>query len=502
MGCYLTNTWWRDDAKGVCINLSKRFSYSIYALITTLKEYTVLISLILGIVLILFAEWINVTSNEQQKKMDQPFIDIDVFIGQTIQNLNYLTQDVPNMAISWTNQTMYQSGGVANSVLQTSFNSISNTLNTGTTGLENIANQLVQFFYSQTGKSNPPTISIPSVNIGPYNLATGWEPSLSPVDLSELKIPNADFSVYREVSPFIQQVYNVPRTGAYYIEYAAIILLIYAGIRLFIALISPFLPRPDFDWCCGISCGKVISVSSEGVQGFFRMLSKPWVHVPLTFGICLVLLVVLFLNPNIQKLNTDMKTPLYEADVATSNFISQVNNFIQAIPTEAINWINEQEKKIWEDVTNFLDQMMFSLLYDFNEFIRNDIQNTINQLLLDIGDSNTVTFPSFESQEVFFLIPRNLLPPIPYIPTDDLLIPTNLLNIEKPLSPWVNDIVGELQSISNSILIFGIWLIVLPGIVCLWGFLKPFIPRKVNNFFENPDFKEATNKEKERPILP
>jgi ABC-type transport system involved in multi-copper enzyme maturation permease subunit len=156
MGCYLTNTWWRDDAKGVCINLSKRFSYSIYALITTLKEYTVLISLILGIVLILFAEWINVTSNEQQKKMDQPFIDIDVFIGQTIQNLNYLTQDVPNMAISWTNQTMYQSGGVANSVLQTSFNSISNTLNTGTTGLENIANQLVQFFLFSSRKVESP----------------------------------------------------------------------------------------------------------------------------------------------------------------------------------------------------------------------------------------------------------------------------------------------------------------------------------------------------------
>jgi hypothetical protein len=46
-----------------------------------------------------------------------------------------------------------------------------------------------------------------------------------------------------------------------------------------------------------MSAVKVVKTSGKGVSGFFGMLSKPWIHVPLVFGICLILLVTLFLNP-------------------------------------------------------------------------------------------------------------------------------------------------------------------------------------------------------------
>jgi len=497
-GCYLRNAWWRDDAKGVAKNFILRFVFSIYNVIKTVCEYTVLIALILGIVLIFFAAWIEVTSDTQQTKCGEPLIQIDIFIEEVVTGLNYLTQDLPNQAISFTNDTFYKIEDVANSALGTCSGSIQSAFSKGIGGLQDTVNEVCKWGANQSPTHpTPPQISLNSnLNIPSKIIPSGWQPNLSPVDLSELKIPTGGYSVYEVVFPFVEKVYDIPRTVAYYLRVTSAILLAYAGLRILLAFLYSYLPVPDFNWCCGIGCLKVVQVSGEAIGGFFKMLSKPFIHVPLTFGICLILLVTLFLNPNIDKLGTDIHKPLVEADIATAEFIGIINGFIESIPPKVIDWVNSEISLAWTKVRGTLKTTMYAMFLDINTVLVNDVETPINQFLAGLDNTLSIEFPTFNSEDNPINIPAVFIPPIPNIPIQDLTIPTDLLGINKPISPWVNDRIQEMHDIANAILQFGIWLVVIPGIALCFGFGKAFVPRKVNEFFKHPGFYEQDNVDK------
>jgi len=263
-----------------------------------------------------------------------------------------------------------------------------------------------------------------------------------------------------------------------------------------LAFLYSFLPAPDFDWCCGFSCIKVIRVSSEAIGGFTKMLSKPYIHVPLTFGICLILLVVLFLTPQINKLQSEIHQPLIEADVATAAFIAEINGFIQTVPAEVISWVNTEIQVAWTKVRSTLKTTMLDLFGDVNTVIENDVEFPINQFLNSLDNSLSISFPTFGVEDSPISIPTVFIPNIPNIPIQDLTIPTTLLALNPPTSPWIDDRVQELRVIANSILQFGIWLVVLTGIALCLAFGKAFIPHGVNEFFKHPDFYEKDNVDK------
>jgi len=142
------------------------------------------------------------------------------------------------------------------------------------------------------------------------------------------------------------------------------------------------------------------------------------------------------------------------------------------------------------------------MFLDINTILTDDVESPINGFLTSLDPGGTINpplnieFPRFNSEDNPINTPSVFIPPIPNIPVQDLMIPTNLLAINKPVSPWINDRIQEMHDIANSILQFGIWCVIIPGIALCWGFGKAFVPRKVNQFFEHPGFYEQDNVDK------
>jgi len=243
---------------------------------------------------------------------------------------------------------------------------------------------------------------------------------------------------------------------------------------------------------------------SAGVVGFFKMLSKPWIHVPMIFGICLILLVVLWLNPAIDKLDRDIKIPLHDADVASKDMINKINNLIEKLSDEVIDWLNGIEQEAYSAISTEIGKTLDTVYLNANLFLQNDLEYPINQFLKSLDSSiKEVDIPGFGVESTLVVFPPLYLPSIPYLPTDIMLIPVDLLGIEKPISPWVDQQMNQLHSIANSILQVGIWLVVITGLACMWGFGKAFVPHKVNEFFTHPDFYENQDKlptQQNRPL--
>jgi hypothetical protein len=499
--CIVTNKWWKEDSKkGVAKNFTLRVIYSLYNVLVTAKEYTVLLAGLLGVALILLAAWLDVTAGIQEQKARQPLIDFDIFIDDVIYSLNYVTTEFPNEALSWVNDSYNSIEDTSNSLLGTATVFMESSINKGTTGTQQGVNEAVAWGYRQNpaNSGNPPQVTIAAVSIPRLRMPATWRPQIPVLDLSAARIPDRGFSADKELYPFIQQIFNIPRLIAYYVRIAGAILLAYAGIRLLFALLSPFLPRPDCLWCCGVSCAKITKVTSKSVANFFTTLLKPWVHVPLIFGICLILLVVLFLNPNITILQEQMKIPLVEADKATSEFISKINEYIVKIPKEAVDWLNSQLALGMAAIRTQVYPRMMTVLLEVNKVLAFGIQRPLNQFLVTLDASlGRVDIPLFTINENYLVVPEAFIPPIPPIPTEELLIPLDLVSLQKPISPWVDDRIEEMRDIANEILLVGIWLVIIPGIFLVWAMAKACIPHGVNDFFLRPDFYEATGKNKD-----
>ena len=115
----VTNKWWKDSKLGITKNLSLRFVYSIFNVIRTAKEFTVLLAGILGVLLLVFSFWLVHTSDVQEqydssdfqnltiiRKVRGALIDIDEFFDDVIGGLNYLTTELPNEVTTFANNSV------------------------------------------------------------------------------------------------------------------------------------------------------------------------------------------------------------------------------------------------------------------------------------------------------------------------------------------------------------------------------------------------------------
>lgn len=109
----------------------------------------------------------------------------------------------------------------------------------------------------------------------------------------------------KELTPFVQDVFEVPQVMALYLNVLGIqttqkfsphtgsILIAYSGLRLIWAFVDPFVPRLE----CGAlgNCLKCIKLCGQSTYAVVKELAKPWIHVPLIVGILMTFFCVAIL---------------------------------------------------------------------------------------------------------------------------------------------------------------------------------------------------------------
>jgi len=316
------------------------------------------------------------------------------------------------------------------------------------------------------------------------------------LDLSAAQIPRRQFSVYGSMNPFIQQIFSVPLLIAYYCIAVGSALITYAALRIGYSMIVPWIPHLECCNCC-TGCVKCIKLTSQAFINAGAELAKPWIHIPLLIGLILTVVVALLLFAAIEEAHSQFNAPLAEADQAILGVINQINTFTLSIPASVKgftdSWENNLEAVAYTTANNGVNSVKAFLASAFQA-----IQNAINSCLnsVDAGGLIQVVIPDAINEDILPLIqiPPHFLPRIPLLDVSALLLPSSIAGVQRSLGPWVDTTVGELYTAATVILIVAIILIILPmGAVC-GAFIKPFIPRKVNEFFLKPDY-ETTEEE-------
>jgi len=498
------NTWWRGGFLEILKGIVLRVIWGFFNMFRTLTNHTVYISLFLGILLLLFAAWLTSTSNSEQTKCIEPLIGADKFIDQVVNGLNDMTQEYPIEAIDWLNGVINKVEDLTNNMISNiQYNSIA-AINTLASGTQDAINDANQWAASQGGQSVS-TVKIPHLSLPTEVLPVSWR---TPVPESEianallaLKIPSRSFSIQAELTPFVEKIFDFPRTIADYCNIIGAVLVAYAAFRLLFALIQPFVPlSKSVDGTPADYCLRFGKACVLGWSHFFSKLTRPWINLPLLIGIIIICLTVIWLIPGIIILKNDIKKPLHNIDNALGLLRNDINNYTEKVPTTVNNYVRKWQDIINNDVfTAFYNVMNQKVLYNLNQDI-GQIQTPINQVLSQMG-AGTIQFPVLDLATLGVTTPNNWMPYIPPLNASDLQIPSGLFSVENSVGPWVDERMNDVDKILWRFLIVGIILVAIPGASLLCSLLYPFLPRRIDDFFLHPGFWDLDEQKQQQEEL-
>jgi hypothetical protein len=187
-------------------------------------------------------------------------IFIDESIDKIIGGINLLTQEVPQDVLDFTQNIVNIIEDESDDFLTTSSQGIGKyrfySLFVPNLFLDFVLNKIVQGVQDTMNKANSwaqehsggtvsiPTVSFPVLRLLKLNLTSlNWIPTIPQPDFSSAEIPPRDFSVYEELSPFIEKSAKVFYEIAWYLVIIGIVFICFAGLRLVWALITGFVPR-------------------------------------------------------------------------------------------------------------------------------------------------------------------------------------------------------------------------------------------------------------------
>jgi hypothetical protein len=482
------NLWWRGGAKNVSKNIMKRTAWSSFNLVRTGREHIVYLSLAIGLALIFLGQWISVVSYSQQEKLIKPLRDTDEAIDEVIDGLNFLTQELPNDVLEWVNTTVNTIDVELSNLFYNAQSTISKPVNHIAGAIEDAINDVIKWGKQKAQDNSPTTlVQFPIFRISRPALL--WKPiELQLLDLSKARIPDRDFSVEGEMTPFIKKACNIPVIVAYYIIAIGAVLLAYGAARLGYAFITPWIPRLR---CCTVTgelCVKCVSNTTKGMKNVALELQKPWIHIPFAIGIILVVVVTVLLIAQVDKTRVEIEKPLKKCDDGILDVVNLINNFTASIPPKVKAFTDNMARQLESDVTAVAEDAL-NTVKDELTAVFHQITDAINSALSAIGLGN-VQIPDriSEIQAPFIDLPKEWLPRIPLIDLSSLYLPRSMAFMSKSFGPVVKKVIDGFSQVVYALLILGIVLTCLPGFILACVFLKPFIPKPIKKFFLKPDY--------------
>ena len=102
-----------------------------------------------------------------------------------------------------------------------------------------------------------------------------------------------------------------------------------------------------------------------------------------------------------------------------------------------VDSINSQLEVIESRLQDVMDVTVQTNIFpEINQAITT-VNDAINHFLIDILQTGeSVYIPTIPLDSISYNLPSHFMSKIPYIPTDEMLIPLDLVSLQKPISPW------------------------------------------------------------------
>jgi len=410
----------------------------------------------------------------------------DDAIDEVIDGINYLTQDVPEIVTVWVNETIWQIQYDMQILLDNAGSTLVKPINHISLAIEKSINDIAVWGVQRKQDSvRYDRVTLPLLVLNVPNIQN-WAPAIQLLDISAIRIPDRDFSVESEMTPFIEKVFNIPVLVAYYMIALGAGFLAYGIARLAWAAVIPWIPRLNNKGCA--CCTKCITATTQGFANISKEITKPWIHLPLVLGILLTLAVSLFLFAAVDTVQREVKVPLRKTDEGILQVLYKVNNFTLDVPVEVKKFTDKYQDAAEAAAVNTLRQGTETLKNGLgSSFV--SVGNVLNSALNQLSLPNVRILDRIdESLAPLIDLPTDFIPNLPLIDVSSLLLPHSLAAMEKSLGPWIDDRCREFREVATVLLIVGIVLITAPGIVLLAVFIHPFIPNSIKDFFNRPDY--------------
>jgi len=320
-------------------------------------------------------------------------------------------------------------------------------------------------------------------------------------DLAVVAIPPRDFSVYLEISPFVQKVFVIPKLVAYYAWLIGVILMVYSCFRMFCSFMYAFTPRPGLSFT-KMNLGAKIAVkgfvsTAKGSVGAFRQLKKVYIFVPLALGIAMMCIVSLWAYQQIDELDAEIRAPLISCDLKIRIFLDRVNNFTTGVPEKAQTWIDQQQDLITSYAFGSIFTALDQILSSVNGYVLT-VQDDINSIF-SVFSVPPITLPTFDERTLGITTPNQLIPHIPHLNLTNMMIPDTILSLNRSIGPWVDDQMNQIRSIATTTWWIGFCIMILPAVTVVCAFFRPFTPHPVEIFFLEPTFLEEEQETPDNP---
>jgi hypothetical protein len=415
---------------------------------------------------------------------------MDALIDDFIVGMNWFTQELPYEAEKWINDTVLKTDDVLRLTFSNSANSLMRSINFIVDAAEDAMNKAIQWANDQTGHNTVRPISIAHLQLDIPDI-TNWDlylpRGLPPGALDVLRIPEREFSVYQKLAPFVDEVFDITVTIAIYCTIIAVLMLIYAALRLVFALLLPFIPRAGCGDCAE-NCIRCLTACAKAHMNVAKELVKPWIHVPLIIGLIMTFVSLFFLFVAIDEIDQGIRIPIKETDKLVIKLFTEINEVSEQLPILVNRGINElQDQVVNEALLTALDGIDFILQALANRFrsvetIINDVLSLMSVPGINIDDYIDAASIGLNNLNL------DVIPRIPLVPTDLLRIPLDCCSIETAMSPWIDDRMQELRDVAFVLLWISVTLAGLPTAKLIAVFVHPFIPHSVNEFFTHPDW--------------
>jgi hypothetical protein len=285
-----------------------------------------------------------------------------------------------------------------------------------------------------------------------FRIARDAYAKLDMPNATSLGIPAYEFATVKIADDMFSVVFALTNIIGSIFLIIGIVLMVMAILQIAAQFVRPFVAGTSLSagFQCAICSAKALAA-----------LMKPYIHLPLLFGIGLLVLGAAIQN-SADEMRTGTITPLQAADSRIRRDLGVANDWIEMVPNQVITGINGHLKEL-TDIANFTSAQLTQIVdKSFNAVSRNFeivLDDFLEQTQL-CPSRDCVTLKQGFSGGLISLKSENWIISIPRVKFDTL--PVDLLSLENIFSPVIDDLHSLLMDIAARVVLLGVICVVVP----------------------------------------
>jgi hypothetical protein len=321
-----------------------------------------------------------------------------------------------------------------------------------------------------------------------FRVARDAYASLGMPNATALGIPLYEFATVKIADDMFSVVFALTNIIGSIFLIIGVVLLVMAILQIVAQFVRPFIAGKSLS--AGFKCA-VCSVKA------MVALMKPYIHLPLLFGIGLLVLGAAIQN-GADEMRTGTITPLQAADGRIRRDLGIANDWIEMVPNQVISEANEQLKKL-TNIANFTTNQLAEIVdKTFNVISRNFevvLDDFLEQTQLCSSRECVTLKPVKIGDDAAIISSQNWIVSIPRVKFDTF--PVDLLSLENIFSPVIDDLHSLLMDIAARIVLIGVICVVVPIYMILSESLDLMqcLPPKWRAMLDVRDFEEPQEEE-------